>query len=109
MPFESRRGYVARDDDGIRQYEAALKLDPANSAVRLNLALAYYNPRANEAPAAQTRRRIRPESKGAYLVMADCYLQTGQDQEVVALLTPRGRMFGDDLAYAYLLGTAMPA
>jgi tetratricopeptide (TPR) repeat protein len=96
-------------DDGIRQYEAALKLAPADSAVRLNLALAYYkSARPNEA-LPQLKRVVAsdPESKGAYLVMADCYLQTGQDQEVVALLTPRGQMFGDDLSYAYLLGTAM--
>ena len=40
-------------------------------------------------------------------MLADCYLQTGQDQELVALLKPREQMFGDDLAYAFLLGTAL--
>ncbi len=40
-------------------------------------------------------------------MLADCYLQTGQDKEVVALLKPREQMFGNDLAYAYLLGTAL--
>jgi len=48
-----------------------------------------------------------PEARNAYLILADCYLQTGQDQEVVALLKPRERMFENDLAYAYILGTAL--
>ena len=48
-----------------------------------------------------------PEARNAYLVLADCYLQTGQDKEVVALLKPREALFGSDLAYAYLLGTAL--
>jgi Tfp pilus assembly protein PilF len=48
-----------------------------------------------------------PGAKNAYLVLADCYLQTGQDQELIALLRPREQLFANDLAYAYLLGTAL--
>ena len=75
----------------------------------MNLALAYYkSARPNEAiRAPQAHRGVRPQARNAYLVLADCYLQTGQDQEVVALLKPREAMFGDDLAYAFLLGTAL--
>jgi Tfp pilus assembly protein PilF len=40
-------------------------------------------------------------------VLADCYLQTGQDQELIALLQPREQMFDGDLAYPFLLGTAL--
>src|SRR5207253_2686332 len=47
------------------------------------------------------------DAKRAYLVLADCYLQTGQHQEVVSLLKAREPLFGNDLAYAYLLGTAL--
>lgn len=96
-------------DEAIAQYEAALKADPVSNAIRLNLALAYYkSARPNEA-IPQLRRVIAsdPEARNAYLVLADCYLQTGQNQEVVALLQPREPMFGNDLAYAYLLGTAL--
>jgi tetratricopeptide (TPR) repeat protein len=96
-------------DDGIKQYEAALKADPANNAIRLNLALAYYkSARPNEATP-QLKRVVAsdPESRSGYLVLADCYLQTGQDQEVIALLKAREKMFTSDLAYAYLLGTAL--
>jgi tetratricopeptide (TPR) repeat protein len=96
-------------DDAVAQYQAALKVEPANNTVRLNLALAYYkSARPNEAiPELKRVVASDPDMRNAYLVLADCYLQTGQDQDVVSLLKPRGSMFGDDLAYAYLLGTAL--
>ncbi|PYR71558.1 MAG: hypothetical protein DMF86_25640 [Acidobacteria bacterium] len=79
-------------DDGIRQYEAAY----------------YKSARPNEA-IPQLKRVVSsdPESRSGHLILADCYLQTGQDQEVIALLKARERMFTTDLAYAYLLGTAL--
>jgi tetratricopeptide (TPR) repeat protein len=96
-------------DDAIAQYEAALKVDPLASSTRLNLALAYYkSARPNEAiPQLKRVLASDPEARSAYLVLADCYLQTGQDKELIALLKPREQMFGDDLSYAYLLGTAL--
>ncbi len=96
-------------DDGIKQYEAALKADSTSNAVRLNLALAYYKSARPNQAIPQLKRVVAsdPEARSAYLVLADCYLQTGQDQEVVALLKPRQQMLGSDLAYAYLLGTAL--
>jgi tetratricopeptide (TPR) repeat protein len=96
-------------DDGIKQYEAALKADPVNTVVRLNLALAYYKSARPQEAIPQLKRVLAssPEARNAYLVLAECYLQTGQNQDVVALLRPREEMFGDDLAFAYLLGTAL--
>jgi tetratricopeptide (TPR) repeat protein len=96
-------------DDGIRQYEAALKANPVSSTVRMNLALAYYkSARPNEAiPHLKRVVASEPEAKSAYLVLADCYLQTGQHQDLIGLLKPREQMFGNDLAFAYLLGTAL--
>ena len=96
-------------DDAVAQYQAALKLDPANNAVRLNLALAYYkSARAGDAiPHLRQVVASDPQARSAYLVLADCYLQTGRDQDVVSLLQPREQMFGADLAYAYMLGTAL--
>lgn len=96
-------------DDAIAQYEAALKSEPNSSAARLNLALAYYKS-ARPNPAISQLKRVvatEPDAKNAYLILADCYLQTGQDAEVAALLKPRERMFENDLAYAYILGTAL--
>src|SRR4051812_1401660 len=96
-------------DDAVREYEAALKLDATNPTVRLNLALAYYKSARPNQAIPQLKRVLTsdPDAKNAYLVLADCYLQTGQDAEVVSLLKPRAQLFGDDLAYAYLLGTAL--
>jgi tetratricopeptide (TPR) repeat protein len=96
-------------DDAVTQYQAALKVDSLNSAVRMNLALAYYKSARPQAAIPQLKRVLaaEPEAKGAYLVLADCYLQTGHDQEVVSLLQPREQMFGNDLAFAYMLGSAL--
>ena len=71
-------------DDAIAQYEAALKVDPSNNAVRLNLALAYYKsarPQRRPSRSSSASSRPIPRRENAYLVLADCYLQTGQDKE----------------------------
>jgi tetratricopeptide (TPR) repeat protein len=96
-------------DDAVTQYQAALKAEPLNTAVRLNLALAYYKSARPQAAIPQLKRVLasEPGAKAAYLVLADCYLQTGQPNEVVSLLQPREQMFGADLAFAYVLGTAL--
>jgi tetratricopeptide (TPR) repeat protein len=96
-------------DDAIKSYEAALKIEPLSHTVRLNLALAYYKSARPQAAIPQLKQVLAsdPQARNAYLVLADCYLQTGQDQEVVELLKPREQLLGSDLAYAYLLGTAL--
>ena len=96
-------------DDAIAQYEAALKADPSSNAVRLNLALAYYKSARPSGAIPQLKRILSsdPEARNAYLLLADCYLQTGQDQEAIALLQPREGLFQGELAYAYILGTAL--
>jgi tetratricopeptide (TPR) repeat protein len=96
-------------DKAIAQYQAALKADPLNTAVRLNLGLAFYKSAQLDEAIPQLRRVLAadPESRSGHLVLADCYLQTGREKEVVALLQPREQMFGNDLAFAYVLGTAL--
>src|SRR5437867_6949490 len=96
-------------EDGIKQYEAALHADPTGMTVRLNLALAYYKSARPQEAIPQLKRVLSADAgaKSAYLVLADCYLQIGQDVEVVSLLKRREQLFGNDLAYAYLLGTAL--
>src|SRR5262245_36636412 len=96
-------------EDAIRQYEAALKIDSANTNIRLNLALAYYKSSQPNDAIPQLKRVVSSdvESRTGYLLLADCYLQTGQDQEVISLLKARETLLTGDLAYAYLLGTAL--
>lgn len=96
-------------DDAIAQYNRALKNDPTNTSIRLNLALAYYKSARPQLAVPELRRIVAssPDAKNAYLVLAECYLQMGQDAEVISLLKPREQMFATDAAYAYLLGTAL--
>ena len=96
-------------DDAVKQYDAALKSDQSNTQIRMNLALAYYKSARPSEAIPQLKRVLSsdPDAKAAYLVLADCYLQTGQHLEAVSLLQPREAMFEQDLAYAYLLGTAL--
>jgi tetratricopeptide (TPR) repeat protein len=101
--------HLGQFDDAIAQYDAALKIEPSNATVRLNLALAYYKSgRPNEAiRPLKIVVATNPDAKNAYLILADCYLQTGQYPDAVTLLQPREAMFPDDLAFAYVLGTAL--
>ena len=96
-------------DDAIQQYTAALKVDATNTPIRLNLALAYYKSARPQLAIPELKRVVasEPQAKNAYLVLADCYLQTGQDKELLALMQPREQMFANDLSYAYLVGTAL--
>jgi tetratricopeptide (TPR) repeat protein len=41
------------------------------------------------------------------LLLGDALLQQGEDQRVIALLEPRASDFQEDLAFGYLLGTAL--
>jgi tetratricopeptide (TPR) repeat protein len=96
-------------DDAVKQYEAALKLDPLSSAIQMNLALAYYKSARPQLAIPVLKRVLasEPNAKNAYLILAECYLQTGQDDDAISLLKPRESMFEKDLAYAYILGTAL--
>ena len=97
-------------DEAIKQYEAALKADALNNAVRLNLALAYYkSARPNDAiPQLKRVVSVRPRGEerlpGA---RATATCRPGRTRSSSSLLKPREQMFGGDLAFAYLLGTAL--
>jgi Tfp pilus assembly protein PilF len=99
---------LGRFAEGIDQYRKALsgRDDPA---IRLNLALALYKAGRHEdaIPELQTVLQADPANKPAALVLADCLLQSERDRDVIDLLTAREADFPEDLAYAYLLGTAL--
>jgi len=100
---------LGRFTEGIEEYQKALATrdDPR---VRLNLALALYKSgRVPEAlPEFDRVVQQDPTNKRAVLLLADCLLQLGREKDVVTLLSPREAEFGeDDLAFAYLLGTAL--
>ncbi len=100
---------LGRYEDAVEQYKKALGIFPDNPMVRFNLALALY--KAAEVPEAMEElKRVvdrDPENRNARLLLADCYLQMGQEARVVSLLSGRDAEFGDDRLFAYLLGNAL--
>jgi tetratricopeptide (TPR) repeat protein len=99
---------LGRFTEAIDEYREALKSrdDPS---IRLNLALALYKGgrSADAIPELQRVIQLDPHNLQAPLVLADCLLQNGRTQEVIDLLSPRETEYPEDLAYAYLLGTAL--
>jgi len=89
----------------IGEYRTALAA-AENPGVRLNLALAYYKA-ADFMKAAEALLKVhaeQPRNRQATLLLADCYLRQGKDRQAIALVEPIAAP--DDLAAAYVLGTA---
>jgi Tfp pilus assembly protein PilF len=99
---------LGRFHDGIEEYRKALT-GRDDGSIRLNLAIALYKSgRTDEAvPELQRVLEIDKANRQAVLLLADCLLQSNRDREVIDLLTPREADFSEDLAYAYVLGTAL--
>lgn len=94
--------------EAIDEYEKALTIR-SSPAVRLNLALAYYKS-GELVKAADTLKQVRgeePANMQATELLADCYLQLDQNQNVIALLTPIWNEHPDDDAVTYLFSTAL--
>ncbi|HEX4809619.1 MAG TPA: tetratricopeptide repeat protein [Bryobacteraceae bacterium] len=100
---------LGRYDEAIAEYRKALEVEPANASISLNLGLAYYKSgRISEAAKAfsEVHENV-PDNQQATLLLADCDLRMGQNDKVVALLSPLEQHNANDLAIAYLLGTAL--
>lgn len=95
--------------EATKEYESALAKAPKNPGILLNLALAHY--KAGQIPGAarhlEKLHSLAPEHLQPLLLLADCLLQMNENQRVVELLQPASRGRPDDLAIAYLLGTAL--
>src|SRR5205807_6843159 len=77
--------------------------------VELNLALAFYKTGQIETAATMLDNvhRAAPEELQPALLLADCRLSMGENKKVIDLLTPFMERGPDDLAIAYLVGTAL--
>jgi Flp pilus assembly protein TadD len=100
---------LGRFDEAIAGYEKALDLEPGNASITLNLGLAYY--KSERIPlAAEEFSKAREGAPGHLqitLLLADCQLRMGQNRKVATLLRPLEQQNPNDLAIAYLLGTAL--
>ncbi len=98
---------LGRFDEGIEQYRTALAKNAGNAALLFNLALAYYKKGAlHEAVEQLTALHPDADTRVATL-LGDCYARLGQDDRVVAVLAPVEKAHPDDLAVAWLLGSAL--
>jgi tetratricopeptide (TPR) repeat protein len=101
--------HLGRYADAVQQYRKALDVAPDDPRVRFNLALALYKT-ADIPPAAEELKKVvdkDAQNRNARLLLADCYLQMGQEGQVISLLSGRDAEFGDDRLFAYLLGNAL--
>jgi len=99
---------LGRFEEAVNEYKLALRQSPALPGARLNLALAYYK-MGRIADAASELAKVHGEDTAngqATLLLADCYLRMDQNKNVIRVLQPAERSHPDDMAIAYLLGTA---
>jgi tetratricopeptide (TPR) repeat protein len=100
---------LGRYEEAISEYKIALKQSPSQPAARLNLALAYYKMGHISDAAIELARvhREEPANTQAVMLLADCDLRMGKNVETIHLLEPLSKTDPDDLAVAYMLGTAL--
>jgi len=92
----------------IGEYKLALRGAPTNVGIAYNLALAYYKSGAiaDAARELSTLRALTPDNPQINLLLADCWLRMGENAKVIDLLAKPAETQKEDLAMAYLLGTA---
>jgi tetratricopeptide (TPR) repeat protein len=105
---------LGRYDRAIDQYRMALAGEEGGEAelpIRQNLALALYKSARYEEAASEAERLLAgpAPSRDTLLLLGDIYLRQGEEEKVVALLTPVAAEAADDKAVAYMLGTALLA
>lgn len=104
---------LGRYEEAIAQYKQALARDQRNQTVRYNLALAYYKAAmfteasGELAPLIDSMPKDQPEWLSAVLILADCQVKLGEYKKVIGLLSPLEVAYGDNRAFAYLLGNAL--
>lgn len=96
---------LGRYEEAIKEYKIALKLSPSTPAVSLNLALAYYK-MGRITDAAAILAKVHQANYQATILLADCYLQLGQNKDTIRVLQPVEKARPDDPAVIYMLGTA---
>src|SRR5437764_5376610 len=105
--------HEGRYTEAIAEYSLALKADNSNSGIRFNLAVAYYkmgdvDHAVKEFETLSAALPVTdPQRRSVILLLSECYLREGEDAHVIKLLDPLADTDINDLALAYLLGTAL--
>lgn len=100
---------LGRYEEALPEYKAALEQSPRLVGARLNLALLYYK-MGRISDASKELGKVYaedPANHQAVLLLGDCYLRMARESDVIRILEPEERKYPDDLAVAYLLGTAL--
>ncbi len=100
---------AGRYEEAIAEYKLALHKSPSNPGVSFNLALAYYKSGAIRDAERELSilHALVPEQQQVTLLLADCHLQLGEYRKVIELLAGIEQKDADNLAVAYMLGTAL--
>jgi tetratricopeptide (TPR) repeat protein len=103
---------LGRYEEAIDQYKRALIIDGSNTAIRFNLALAYYKAAWFSEAATELDKFIAaapdsPAAANARLVLADCHVRLGEYKKVIASLSPLADTDPSNRTLAYLLGSAL--
>jgi len=101
--------HAGRYDEAIQEYDAALAKLPANKALRLNLALAYYKKHDFSAAAGKLKALLadEPGDVRTSTLLADTYSEMGRNADAIDLLVPVESAHPDDLNVAWTLGSAL--
>jgi Flp pilus assembly protein TadD/thiol-disulfide isomerase/thioredoxin len=100
---------LGRFDEAIEEYRTAERLLPGDPRIGLNLALAYQKSGRllEAAKKLEALHSASPREKQITRLLADSDLQLGENDRVIKLLQPLEHDDPDDLATAYMLGTAL--
>jgi tetratricopeptide (TPR) repeat protein len=101
--------HLGRFDEAIVQYTAALKQEPQNNALRLNLALAYYK-KGDYANASDHLRPLyqeAPTDARVATLFGDCLSHVNKNEQALAILAPLESSRPDDPDLAFALGNAL--
>ncbi|HEY3743170.1 MAG TPA: tetratricopeptide repeat protein [Bryobacteraceae bacterium] len=101
--------HLGRFDEAIDQYTAALKQEPQNNALRMNLALAYYKKGdyANASDHLRALHQDAPADARIATLLGDCLSHLDRNDQALALLAPLEATRPDDADLAFALGNAL--